>query len=167
MHESKWIEIPLFAALKTFHLITHYCIYAHFYTIILETFACYVCVSWVNRQLYIGGELWAVTQIIGVQLISFIIKWHCGFETLIILSIHHLNWRSLNNSTPQNYIICYLPCTGQKMDPFLSQRRLLSKETTFSPWYHYLKEKKKTLSFTTRTNWHLYIKNAHFLFKNL
>ena len=124
----------------------------------------YLCKSY-NRQRFIGGKLWVVTQIIEVQLISFIIKCHCGFQTIIILSIYHLNWCYLNNSAPQNYMICYLPCTEQKMDPFLSQGRLLSKETTLLPWYHYLQEKR--FSFTARMNWHLYTKNVHFLLKIL
>ena len=45
LRKTKWIGITLFAALKMFHLITHHCIYAQFYTIILEKHACYICVS--------------------------------------------------------------------------------------------------------------------------
>ena len=90
----------------------------------------YLC-KFYNCQRFIGGKLWVVTQIIEVQLISFIIKCHCGFQTLIILSIHHLNRRKLNNSTPQNYIICYLPCMEQKMDLFYRRVDCYQKKRQF------------------------------------
>ena len=117
------------------HTLLYICPILHDY--IRKVRVLYLCKLY-NRQRFIGGELWVVTHIIEVQLISFIIKCHCGFQTLVILSIYHLNWRYLNNSSPQGYTICYLTCTEQKMDPFLSQGRLLSKETTLLPWYQYL-----------------------------